>query len=176
MIFFRQKQSIDHNCYNDRGQSYRGTASQTQSGAKCLYWSQQIFLRTSEYPELTGHNYCRNPGGREEQPWCYVHDFRKEFCDIPKCFDQYLWFYIISPVVCALILFIILVCVCCIRRRRRIVSRRNRALLDDHNHHHKQHKHSIERFVINIFAKKKRKFLFSDLHHLNRKKFICKFR
>ncbi|KAH9517899.1 Inactive tyrosine-protein kinase transmembrane receptor ror1 [Dermatophagoides farinae] len=74
----------DHNCYNDRGQSYRGTASQTQSGAKCLYWSQQIFLRTSEYPELTGHNYCRNPGGREEQPWCYVHDFRKEFVTYPN--------------------------------------------------------------------------------------------
>ncbi|KAH9413899.1 Inactive tyrosine-protein kinase transmembrane receptor ror1 [Dermatophagoides pteronyssinus] len=127
----------DQNCYNDNGQSYRGTAMQTQSGSKCLYWSQQIFLRTSEYPELTGHNYCRNPGGREQQPWCYVQDFRKEFCNLSKCFDQYLWFYIISPVVCALILFIILVCVCCIRRRRRIVSRRNRALLDDHNHHHK---------------------------------------
>ncbi|UXI17807.1 glutamate [NMDA] receptor [Sarcoptes scabiei] len=128
--------SPDHNCYYDRGQTYRGTDSQTQSGAQCLYWSQQIFLRTSEYPELTGHNYCRNPGGREGQPWCYVHDFRKEFCDIPKCFDQYLWFYIVSPIVCALILFISLVCICCIRRRK-IVARRNRALLDDH------HKHTI---------------------------------
>ena len=32
-------------------------------------------------------NYCRNPGGYRERPWCYVNEVTKEweFCDVPKC-------------------------------------------------------------------------------------------
>ena len=86
---------IDHTCYTDIGDNYRGTASRTVSGLECGYWSHQIFLRTADYPELTGgHNYCRNPGNMESRPWCFVHDqeVRKEFCDIPECCESCFWF------------------------------------------------------------------------------------
>lgn len=75
----------DHSCYNEKGENYRGIAARTISGSECLHWSQQIFLASTDYPELIGHNYCRNPGNKESQPWCFVSDFRKELCDIPKC-------------------------------------------------------------------------------------------
>lgn len=78
----------EHSCFDGNGQEYRGTAATTLTGLKCAYWSEQIFLRTSDYPELFGgHNFCRNPGGSESQPWCFVHapEVRKELCDIPKC-------------------------------------------------------------------------------------------
>ncbi len=78
----------EHTCYNENGDTYRGVATRTVSGLECGYWSHQIFLRTADYPELTGgHNYCRNPGSMESQPWCFVHDpeVRKEYCDVPKC-------------------------------------------------------------------------------------------
>lgn len=124
--------SHDHSCYNEKGENYRGIAARTISGSECLHWSQQIFLASTDYPELIGHNYCRNPGNKESQPWCFVSDFRKELCDIPKCLHQYFWFYIVAPVVSALFLFVFIVCFCCIRRRR-IVARRTRALLEDHH-------------------------------------------
>ena len=73
-------------CYQNRGKDYRGTASVTIYGKACAYWSQQIFYSTVEYPELIGHNYCRNPDGKDAQPWCYnAVDSRREYCDIPKC-------------------------------------------------------------------------------------------
>ena len=32
-------------------------------------------------------NYCRNPGGSPEGPWCYTTDpsSRWEYCDVPLC-------------------------------------------------------------------------------------------
>ncbi|CAG2162204.1 unnamed protein product, partial [Oppiella nova] len=114
--------SHDHKCYTEIGETYRGTASRTVSGLECGYWSHQIFLRTADYPELTGgHNYCRNPGNMESRPWCFVQDpeVRKEYCDIPECFDQYFMWYYIAPTAGALALFLLLLCICCIRRRNR---------------------------------------------------------
>ncbi|XP_054162008.1 inactive tyrosine-protein kinase transmembrane receptor ROR1-like isoform X2 [Oppia nitens] len=114
--------SPEHTCYTNIGEGYRGTSSRTVSGQECSYWSHQIFLRTADYPELTGgHNYCRNPGNMESKPWCFINDpeVRKEYCDIPQCFDQYFIWYYIAPTVGALALFLLLLCICCIRRRNR---------------------------------------------------------
>lgn len=83
---------LEQSCYNEDGRDYRGLASRTVSKQECLPWNRQTVLKTTDHPELIGgHNYCRNPGGAELQPWCFVAGVadgqrpRREFCSLPKC-------------------------------------------------------------------------------------------
>ncbi|XP_022248276.1 inactive tyrosine-protein kinase transmembrane receptor ROR1-like isoform X1 [Limulus polyphemus] len=106
-------------CYVGTGEDYRGVMSHTISGHECQHWSHQIFYHTSDYPELIGgHNFCRNPGGMESQPWCFVADqqVRKEMCEIPKCVD-YLWLYILLPSIVLVALIGLLLGIWCMRQR-----------------------------------------------------------
>ena len=63
----------------------------TQSGKVCQKWdltSPHFHPLTSLYrPYLEDHNYCRNPEGRGERPWCYTTDpnTRWEYCDVEIC-------------------------------------------------------------------------------------------
>ncbi|XP_033220235.1 tyrosine-protein kinase transmembrane receptor Ror isoform X2 [Belonocnema kinseyi] len=86
----------DDRCYWGSGQSYRGAIKTSNEGRTCLRWSDQFNLQISDYPELAGrHSYCRNPGGKELNPWCYVEVNERtqtEFCDIPKCVEN-VWIY-----------------------------------------------------------------------------------
>jgi receptor tyrosine kinase-like orphan receptor 1 len=75
----------DEVCYTGNGQSYRGIAHMTSSRNKCTPWSHQFHVKTSDYPELVGHSFCRNPGELEDKPWCYTEDNQREKCDVPKC-------------------------------------------------------------------------------------------
>merc|ERR1719161_2854441 len=57
----------------------------TLSGRTCKKWSDQ-----DKYPmggNLGNHNYCRNPSGEKDKPWCYTVDPAKEweFCEVPEC-------------------------------------------------------------------------------------------
>ncbi|KAL3212174.1 hypothetical protein MRX96_051896 [Rhipicephalus microplus] len=64
----------EEGCYVHGGEDYRGVVAETVSGLPCQPWTHQIlFSRIAEYPEIVGgHNYCRNPGGMESQPWCFT--------------------------------------------------------------------------------------------------------
>ncbi|XP_036226416.2 tyrosine-protein kinase transmembrane receptor Ror [Bactrocera oleae] len=105
----------EQDCYWENGAGYRGTLAWSSTGKTCLRWS-WLMKEISDYPELAGQNYCRNPGNVEERPWCFVDDksFEKsiELCDIPKCADK-MWFYIfvtIGTVIGCVIFYMVYVC------------------------------------------------------------------
>jgi len=69
-------------CWSDeRGLDYRGTLDVTADGVPCQRWSDQTpwhHTYTAErFPAdgLGGHNFCRNPGGERDGPWCLTTDF-----------------------------------------------------------------------------------------------------
>ena len=82
-------------CYSGNGRGYQGIVSVTESGRRCQFWNvsspHQHLLAYESYPELAGgHNFCRNPGGRGQRPWCFTtdRDTRWEYCDIPECGER----------------------------------------------------------------------------------------
>ncbi|XP_053919998.1 plasminogen isoform X2 [Cuculus canorus] len=86
-------QEPNPDCINDKGIDYRGTVAKTARGRTCQEWSSQrphshdYFTPTTHPGAGLDKNYCRNPDGDVNGPWCYTTDPRKawEYCDIPKC-------------------------------------------------------------------------------------------
>merc|ERR1719389_509199 len=86
---------FDKSCYeeSDKGKAYKGLATSTTSGRTCQNWLKdkphEISTEPSTENGLGNHNYCRNPDGSEDKPWCYTMDpspdHEKETCDIPVC-------------------------------------------------------------------------------------------
>ncbi|KAJ8262318.1 hypothetical protein GJAV_G00165100 [Gymnothorax javanicus] len=85
----------DADCYESNGTGYRGTASMTQSGTRCLPWNSdllndELHLDNVENAALLGigeHAFCRNPD-EDEMPWCYTlwdSEISWDYCRIPKC-------------------------------------------------------------------------------------------
>ncbi|KAM7353618.1 tyrosine-protein kinase transmembrane receptor Ror [Cochliomyia hominivorax] len=106
-------------CYWEDGSGYRGTIAVSSSGKKCLRWS-WLMKEISDFPELAGQNFCRNPGSMEDRPWCFVGDksFEKiiEPCNIPKCSDS-IWVYIYITIGALLSIFLLYVVVHYFRRK-----------------------------------------------------------
>ncbi|XP_028981961.1 uncharacterized protein LOC107038367 [Diachasma alloeum] len=79
-------------CYWGNGAAYRGLINTSASGLPCLKWMHHFPQSISDYPELKGHhNYCRNPGGTEPQPWCYIDvdgRAKKQSCSISRCSEH----------------------------------------------------------------------------------------
>jgi hypothetical protein len=88
----------NQNCKKStKGTEYRGSENKTQSGLKCLNWTQQVKSARgigwhTGYPNaklkgIEDHNYCRNPDNEPNGPWCYTTDpnVRWEYCDISYC-------------------------------------------------------------------------------------------
>ena len=77
-------------CYNEAdGSDYRGNVSATRSGLPCQLWSHQWphahTYAVSKFPDagLGGHNFCRNPDGDPDGPWCFtMAEARWEYCDV----------------------------------------------------------------------------------------------
>ncbi|XP_041915077.1 muscle, skeletal receptor tyrosine-protein kinase isoform X1 [Alosa sapidissima] len=87
-----KKDEVTTTCYNDRGHFYQGNVNVTSSGIPCQKWSLQDphnhRLSVDVIPELwNAENFCRNPGGESDMPWCYTTSarIRWEYCDIPRC-------------------------------------------------------------------------------------------
>uniref|UniRef100_A0A7N8YM71 Hepatocyte growth factor n=1 Tax=Mastacembelus armatus TaxID=205130 RepID=A0A7N8YM71_9TELE len=82
-------------CYQGRGEGYRGTVDTTPTGLSCQRWDSQYphnhtFLPQAYPCKDLRENYCRNPDG-QEFPWCFTMDprVRTMFCtNIPQCGTQ----------------------------------------------------------------------------------------
>uniref|UniRef100_A0A0N7ZBW8 Tyrosine-protein kinase receptor n=2 Tax=Scylla olivacea TaxID=85551 RepID=A0A0N7ZBW8_SCYOL len=113
----------DEKCYVGNGESYRGTESRTLSDRICEPWSEnQLYMRTADYPELIGgHNFCRNPGGSEVQPWCFVtteHSVTKEACVVPVCSNNTVVYITIACILGAVILMTVVGYICFKRKTK----------------------------------------------------------
>ncbi|MBN3297218.1 HABP2 protein, partial [Amia calva] len=82
-------------CYEGRGESYRGFVSQSVEGSDCLYWNSyfvieeglNIFKEYGKKDGLGSHRYCRNPD-HDIKPWCFVkreNTLKWRYCDVRKC-------------------------------------------------------------------------------------------
>ncbi|XP_039906773.1 tissue-type plasminogen activator isoform X1 [Simochromis diagramma] len=82
-------------CALGSGQQYRGTASVTKSGSRCLPWDSPAVKRKmynawrTDALELGlgSHSFCRNPDN-DAGPWCHTYKnmiLTWELCDVPKC-------------------------------------------------------------------------------------------
>uniref|UniRef100_A0A673A9T4 receptor protein-tyrosine kinase n=1 Tax=Sphaeramia orbicularis TaxID=375764 RepID=A0A673A9T4_9TELE len=88
----REQVTSTSSCYNDRGRFYQGNLNETRSGIPCQPWNQQDphehRLSVDVIPELkNSKNFCRNPGGISDKPWCYTlnPNIRWEYCAVPQC-------------------------------------------------------------------------------------------
>ncbi|XP_043313141.1 plasminogen isoform X1 [Cervus canadensis] len=80
-------------CMLGTGKGYRGKKATTVAGVPCQEWVAQEPHRNSiftpeKYPRAgLEKNYCRNPDGDPNGPWCYTTNPRKlfDYCDIPQC-------------------------------------------------------------------------------------------
>ncbi|KAK1171496.1 plasminogen [Acipenser oxyrinchus oxyrinchus] len=80
-------------CIVGNGKDYRGTMSTTVLGVTCQEWASNIPHHHESFTPQThpdkglDSNYCRNPDGDVNGPWCYTTDPDKksDTCQIPKC-------------------------------------------------------------------------------------------
>ncbi|CAF0723445.1 unnamed protein product [Brachionus calyciflorus] len=83
--------ATDEKCINSNGVDYRGRQSVTKNGYQCQKWDDQYphVHNFKNQPELSGHNFCRNPDN-DQEPWCFTNNLerRKDYCYIPRCTDS----------------------------------------------------------------------------------------
>ncbi|XP_037541899.1 plasminogen, partial [Nematolebias whitei] len=82
-------------CINGTGTDYRGTKSKTKSGKLCQSWDAKFPHRPNYTPQTSPmadleSNFCRNPDGDSDGPWCYTTDAetRWESCNIASCAEE----------------------------------------------------------------------------------------
>ncbi|CAK7301102.1 PLG [Vulpes lagopus] len=83
----------ESDCMFGNGKGYRGKKATTVMGIPCQEWAAQEPHRHSIFTPETNpqagleKNYCRNPDGDVNGPWCYTMNQRKlfDYCDVPQC-------------------------------------------------------------------------------------------
>lgn len=78
-----------------KGRDYRGKLDYTQGGVMCQPWNKQYphkhSYNVANKKDGLDKNYCRNPGGEKERPWCYTtlapkdNNLTWDYCDIKVC-------------------------------------------------------------------------------------------
>ena len=88
-----ERPSINIGCVEENGESYRGQATRTFSGAFCKPWqSPEIGFwfdqeQIQKLGPLENNNYCRNPDDAQA-PWCLIKEGEYEDCDILPCSED----------------------------------------------------------------------------------------
>ncbi|XP_042306539.1 plasminogen [Sceloporus undulatus] len=85
--------NLESDCRNGKGEDYRGKIASTISGKTCQEWhlqtphSHDSFTPQSHPRAGLEKNYCRNPDGDINGPWCYTTDPKTawEYCDVSQC-------------------------------------------------------------------------------------------
>nr|XP_060634283.1 hepatocyte growth factor isoform X5 [Anolis sagrei ordinatus] len=82
-----EKKDYVRNCIVGKGANYKGTLSVTKSGIRCQAWNSTIPHEHNYRGKDLRGNFCRNPKGEEDGPWCFTSNPEKryEVCDIPLC-------------------------------------------------------------------------------------------
>lgn len=77
-----------------KGRDYRGKLDYTENGVMCQAWNHQYphshnYTWRNKSEGLGKHNYCRNPFGRKERPWCFtpLTGCVWQYCDLKLCDD-----------------------------------------------------------------------------------------
>ena len=72
----------------DNGADYNGIASKSANGQECLRWDSHGLEQLDPNQSNSSHNYCRNPGGEDFAPSCFINNEQPDYCEIPKCQDR----------------------------------------------------------------------------------------
>ena len=72
----------------EHGVDYQGNASRSKNGDECLPWNSPDLTPMFTDQSNWNNNYCRNPDGLEEMPYCYIDEHNIEPCIIPECGDR----------------------------------------------------------------------------------------
>lgn len=78
-----------------KGLSYTGTLAHTNNGFECVDWEDESESVHKVKPSTPSANYCRNPDGGADGPWCYIKPIPSfhgnttainwENCPVPLC-------------------------------------------------------------------------------------------
>ncbi|XP_065070367.1 latent-transforming growth factor beta-binding protein 2-like [Rhopilema esculentum] len=78
-----------------KGGEYRGFVNTTREGLTCQQWGAQSphqhSVTNAYFPGKGVYlNYCRNPDGEPEGPWCYTTSpsVRMQYCNVPLCDEE----------------------------------------------------------------------------------------
>ena len=86
--------AIEHCRFTTHGREYIGKQFRSEQGDLCKLWKtasiEQYGITNLDFPEknfTSAQNFCRNPNGKLNGPWCIIDktEHKWAYCKIPKC-------------------------------------------------------------------------------------------